>query len=153
VSLDPFTAWLRLGSAALDMAGTQLRAAKTVASAGEVVRKRSGMIDAALRSPLTADHAELARLVPEKVTAFAHAGSAMSAELVSMQADWMAEMQHLWGVAMKGRAPTPAEMSALANRGSAYAVRSTERMARMAEAGLAPVHRQVSANAKRLRKR
>jgi hypothetical protein len=153
LSLDPFSAWLRLGSAALDLAGTQLRAAKTVAAAGDVVRKRSDIIDAAVRSPLTADHAELARMVPEKVAAFAQAGSAMSAELVAMQFAWADEMQHLWRMAMKGRAPTAAEMGALADRGSAYALRTTERTARLAEAGLAPIRKQVSANARRLRKR
>ena len=150
--LDPFAAWLRLGSAALDLAGTQLRAAKTLAASGEVVRKRSGIIAAAMRAPLAANHAVLGRRVPEKVAAVAQAGCAMAAELVSMQFAWADEVQHLWGVAMKGRAPTAAEMQALAARSSAYALRTTERAARLAEVGLAPVHKQVSANARRLRK-
>jgi hypothetical protein len=153
LSFDPITAWLRMTSAALDMAGTQSRAAKTMTASREVVRKRSDIIETALRTPLLADHAELARMVPEKVAAFGLAGAAMSAELVSMQAAWIGEMQNLWTMALRGRAPTLAEMSALATRSSAYAVRSTERAARLGEVGLAPIHKQVTANARRLRKR
>ena len=77
----------------------------------------------------------------------------MSAEIVSIQAAWMDEMQHLWTMALRGRAPTLAEMQALATRSSAYPVRSTERAARFAEVGLAPIHKQVTANARRLRTR
>lgn len=153
MSFDPVTAWLRVTSAALGMAGTQSRAAKTMTASRDVVRKRSDIIETAMRTPLLADHAELARMVPEKVAAFGLAGAAMSAELASMQAAWMDEMQHLWTMALRGRPPTLTEMQALATRSSAYAVRSTERAARLAEVGLAPIHRQVTANARRLRKR
>ena len=153
MSFDPITAWLRVTSAALDMAGTRSRAAKTLTASREVVRKRSDIIETAMRAPLLADHAELARMVPEKVAAFGLAGAAMSAELVSMQAAWMDEMQHLWTMTLRGRAPTITEMQALATRSSAYVVRSTERGARLAEVGLAPIHRRVAANARRLRKR
>ncbi len=137
----------------LGMAGTQSRAVKTLTASREVVRKRGDIIETAMRSPLLADHAELARMVPEKVIAFASAGTAMSAELVELQLGWMGEMQNLWTMGLRGRAPTLAEMSALATRSSAYAVRSTERAARLAEVGLAPIHKQVTANARRLRKR
>jgi hypothetical protein len=153
LSLDPITAWLRMTSAAFDMAGAQSRAAKTMTASREVVRKRADIIETAMRTPLLADHAELARIVPEKVAAFGLAGAAMSAELVSMQAAWMGEMENLWTIAMRGRAPTLTEMSALASRSSAYVVRSTARTARLAEVGLAPIHKQVTANARRLRKR
>lgn len=153
MSFDPITAWLRMTSAAFDMAGTQSRAARTLTASREVMRKRGDIIETAMRTPLRADHAELARMMPEKVAAFTRAGTAMSAELVEMQLAWMGEMQNLWTMALRGRAPTLAEMSALATRSSAYAVRSTERAARLAEVGLAPVHRQVTANARRLRKR
>jgi len=153
LSFDPITAWLRMTSAALDMAGTHSRAAKTMAASRDIVRERSDIIETAMRTPLLADHAELARMVPEKVVAFASAGTAMSAELVEMQFAWMGEMQNLWTMAMRGRVPTLAEMGALATRSSAYAVRSTERAARLGEVGLAPIHKQVTANARRLRKR
>ncbi|MES2445283.1 MAG: hypothetical protein V4574_20855 [Pseudomonadota bacterium] len=153
MTFDPVTSWLRMTSAMLGMAGTQSRAVKTLTASREVVRKRGDIIETAMRSPLLADHAELARMVPEKVIAFASAGTAMSAELVELQLGWMGEMQNLWTMGLRGRAPTLAEMSALATRSSAYAVRSTERAARLAEVGLAPIHKQVTANARRLRKR
>lgn len=149
---DPITAWLRMASTALEMAGTGSRVAKTLTASREVVRKRSDIIEAAMCNPMLADHAELARMVPEKVVAFSQAGSAMSAELVSMQLAFVGEMQNLWSMALRGRAPTVSEMSALASRSSAYAVRSGERAARFAEVGLAPIHKQVTANARRLRK-
>jgi len=125
LTFDPVTAWLRMTSAALDMAGTQSRAARTMAASREVVRKRSDIIETAVRTPLRADHAELARMLPEKVAAFSLAGAAMSAEMVSMQAAWMREMQNLWTIMLRGRAPTLTEMQALGTRTSAYAVRST----------------------------
>lgn len=146
--LNPFTTWLRLSDAWLDMSRTGLRAVETMAASQEVVRDRTDIIDTAMRNPMRGDYAELSRMVPEKVDAFSKSGTAVATELWSMQTAFLAEMQHLWGMALRGRAPSLTEI----DRSASFAVRTVERTAQLGGVGLAPIHKQATANARRLKR-
>jgi hypothetical protein len=147
--LDPFTAWMRLTDAWLDLSRTGVRAAETLSASHDVVRDRTDIIDAAMRNPLRGDYAELSRMVPEKLDAFSKAGTAVAGELWSMQAAFASEMQHLWLMALRGHAPGLADVE----RSASFALRTVERTAGLGRAGLAPIHKQATANARRLKRR
>lgn len=151
--LDPFTSWTRLMSAAFDLSQAGLKASATITASHEVIARRTDMMAAALRSPLTADYAELARMAPEKIEAFSKGGGAMISEWWSMQAAFLTEAQNLGRLMMRGRPPSIAELAELSSRGMSYAVHSTERAARFGGLGLSPVHAAATANARRLKRR
>lgn len=150
--LNPFTAWTRLMSAGMDLSRTGQDVSATLTASGEVIARRTDMMAAAMRSPLTGDYAELAKMVPEKIDAFSKGGAAMATEWWSMQAAFMTEAQHMGGMMMRGRPPSIAELAELSSRNMSYAVRSVERAARWGGLGLSPVHAAATANARRLKR-
>lgn len=135
------------------MTNTSVRAFETWGASGEVITARTKIIDAAVRSPLTGDHRELGRMIPEKVDAFSQAGSATVAAWWKAQSAWMGHMQYLGGMAMRGRPPTAAEIADLGNRMATLTLESIEATAQLGSATLAPVHRKATSNAKRLKRR
>jgi len=147
---DPFSSWLRLMEAAAGMARTGMRASETMTASGDVVAKRSAIIGTAMTTPFSADHAEIGRMVPEKLEAFSQSGAAMIGEVYAMQMAWMAEAQHMGALAMRGRMPTMTELATLSSRNAAFAVRSIERTASLGATALAPIHAAATGNAKRL---
>jgi hypothetical protein len=151
--LDPFTFYTRMMSTAFNMAGTAHWTSETLSASGEVIATRSGIMGEAARSPLTGDYAELSRMVPEKVDAFSKAGAAMAGDLWAMQSAWLTGAQQMCGLAMKGRAPTMAELLALSARNAALALRTFERASAIGDKGLAPIHASATANARRLKRR
>jgi hypothetical protein len=150
---DPVTAWIRLIAAGYSMAETSSRAFETMNASAEVIAQRTGVIGSALRSPLTGDHAELGRMVPEKVDAFAKAGSVTVGAWWSMQTAWMGQMQHVGAMAMRGRPPTLMELTDLGSKTATLALETIEASARLGSDSLAPVHRKATANARRLRRK
>ena len=76
----------------------------------------------------------------------------MTTEYLAMQAGLFAEFQNFWAMALRGRPPTFGEASALADRAAAYGMRETERAAKLGGLGLAPIHRQATSNARRLKR-
>jgi hypothetical protein len=150
--MDPFRFYARLYSAAADMARSGQRAAETLAASGDVVAKRSVMMKAAASAPLAADYAELNRMVPEKVEAFAQAGSAMVSGWGALQSTVAAHMQQLGAMALRGRPPTVAELIALSSRNMEFAVSLTEHFSAAGGKGLRPIHARATANARRLKR-
>ena len=150
--LNPFVVYARMVSAAVGMAGTTQRASETLGASGEVIARRVEMMGHAARSPLEGDYAELGRMVPEKMDAFYKAGAAMADEWCAMQSAFIAEIQHMGVFAMKGRAPSVAELFALWQRNAAFGLRAIERAGAMGDKGLRPIHATATANAKRLKK-
>ncbi|MBP7337836.1 hypothetical protein [Niveispirillum sp.] len=150
---DPFSNWRRLMVAGQSMTGTGVRVMETLGAANAVIAARTPIIDAAMRSPLTGDHVELGRMVPEKVEAFSQAGSAMVTAWWQAQSLWVAHMQHLGGMAMRGRAPTAGEMMALNSKVADLTLDGIEAAVRLGSTALAPVHRKATANARRLKRK
>lgn len=147
---DAFAQWNRMLAAGASMHTTSVRAAETFGGANKVVAARGAIIGKAMQSPWTADHAELGRIIPEKIDTLSRAGSAAATIWWDSQAAWMEHFQHLGTMAMRGRLPTAAEIGDLGERSATLILQSIEATARLSAASLAPVHRQVATNVRRL---
>lgn len=147
---DMFGVWRRLAAASTAMQATGQRGIKMMGGASEVIAARSAIIGESVRSPWIADQEELGRILPEKMMAMSHAGSAAASVMWDSHKLWTRHMQHLGVMAMRGRVPTLPEMVDLGERHAALMLRSTEMSARFASATLAPFSRQVKANVVRL---
>lgn len=147
---DAFAQWNRMLAAGASMHTTGVRAAETFGGASKVVAARGAIIGEAMQSPWTADHAELGRMIPEKIDTLARAGSAAATIWWDSQSAWMKHFQHLGALAMRGRLPTVAEISDLGERSATLMLQSLEATARLGAASLAPIHRQVATNVRRL---
>ena len=76
---DAFAQWNRMLAAGASMRTTSVRAAETFGGANTVVAARGAIIGEAMQSPWTANHAELGRMIPEKIDTLSRAGSAAAA--------------------------------------------------------------------------
>jgi hypothetical protein len=150
--INPFTAWSRMLAAQAAMAASSIRAAETLTASLSVIDTRTAIMRAAMADPLSADHAELGRMVPEKIAAFSDAGGAMMRGMLAWNQALLAEAQHLGTIASRGRAPTPGEWLGLAARTAEFGVAAAEQTARVGAAALAPVHAKATANARRLKR-
>jgi len=150
---DSMASMNRLMAVAADNARTSTRTTQMLTASRDVIEVRGEMIGKAMRSPLTGDYAELARMVPEKVEAFARSGSALFGEWWSMQVAWLAHAQRLGTMAMSGRAPGLAEAAAFSDSATAFTIEMIERGARLGATALAPIHASATANARRLKAR
>lgn len=150
--LDPFTTWSRLVAAATGASRTGQQVTETLLAAQRVIDRRTDIIRNAARSPLDADYAELARMVPEKVEAFSTALSAMANEWWAMQAAIASETAHLFKILLRGRPPTPAEWVTLTSRNMAHGMMMLERSVALGANAIAPIHARATANDRRLGK-
>lgn len=148
--LDPFTYWSRVMSGWRTIGDTAARMERTASDSRAVIASRSATMGDAMRSPLTADTAELSRMVPEKIAAFSAAGTAMASAWWKMQADCIAEGQHFATMMLRPRPPSFAELADLSTRSTALGLRMFEASSRLGRDTLAPVHKSAAANAKRL---
>lgn len=81
-----------------------------------VIAARTELMAAAIASPLTADHAELAQMAPEKIEAFSRAGFAASSVWLEFGSAWLRYGQDMTAIWMRGRVPTTAETTLMATR-------------------------------------
>lgn len=149
MATNAWSAWADLWSSGMRMAQTGITMTETMHASGEVIDSRVRTMAEAAVDPLGGDYVELGRMIPEKVEAFTRAGATAFGDLVAMQAAAMANYQQMASIAMKGRAPTLAEAEAMWTRSCGIAERAMDSTGR----ALAPVHRRVTANAKRLRRK
>lgn len=124
--------WFRLLAAGADMANAAFRTGETMAAADRVIRNRSVTLAQAWNNPITADYAELGRLVPEKMAASGRATSDVMTELFAI---W-AEAGRQW----QSSGPTRPDELTLRTMGL-YAI------------ALQPFHAAVTANDRRLRRK
>lgn len=89
-------------------------------------------------------------MIPEKIDTLSRAGSAAATIWWESQTAWMKHFQHLGIMAMRGRLPTLAEIGDLGERNATLMLQSIEATAKLGAASLAPVHRQVATNVRRL---
>ncbi|QJU59159.1 hypothetical protein HL653_16560 [Sphingomonas sp. AP4-R1] len=148
--LDPFTSWSRMVAAGLDMQSTWLRGLETVQASSAVISARSGKMRDAMGSPMQADLAEFARMVPEKVEAFGRSASAITRDAMAMHGAWTVQMQRVGLMMLSGKVPTLSEASVLANQTADYALGAMTAGAKLGRGALAPIHRTATGNARRL---
>lgn len=137
--------WLDLWLSPFQMAATVHAATETMQNTASVLTKRLPMISEALASPLTANRAELARLVPEKLAAFQGSGKAASNAVHQMRSG-MSDQASALGKLTAQEWLSPVEWWQVVERNVAIAVA----LAALPGAMLAPYQDGVSANAKRL---
>ncbi|MEO5866332.1 MAG: hypothetical protein ABIS14_16130 [Sphingomonas sp.] len=147
---DPLTYWARALDGLQTIATTQRKVVQTGAASEAVIAARSQTIGDAIRSPWTADYAELSRMVPEKTAAFGRSGSAMMSGLLRMQSDYLDQLRYAGGLMARGRPLTPDEWVGWSSRSAAYAMRTFEASSRLGRDALAPIHKTATANARRL---
>ena len=146
-----FEAWSRMVDASMAITATGIKMMETSKASSQVISARTDIIAAAVKSPLTGDYTELAKMIPEKVDAFSRAGSSVSNIWWDMSAAWMGQAQQLAGLAMKGRLPNAAEFAALQNRTAAHGLAMMDASVSMGTKSLAPLHSAAMKNAARLR--
>ena len=151
--IDPFSGWSRWLDAGLAMTRTSLATAEMLGAAGEVIAARGAMMGGT-----TPGHrAELGLMVPEKIEAFSHSGSAAFAVIQGAQAAWLEQWQQVGAQcnasAAQGRPLTLGELAAISQHAAGLALETVEVSARVSAAALAPVHRRATANARRLKRR
>ncbi len=120
---------------------------ETATAAHGVIDHRSKTIDAAMRNPLTADVAELNRMVPEKMAAFGKAGTSLIADWIDINADLMAQSRDMLSL-FGSWPPSSAAIERMSKRGSKLAVKMSTAGGR----ALKPAHATATANHRRLRK-
>lgn len=118
-----------------------------------MIASRTQTITEAVQSPLDGDYLELSRMVPEKLAAFSLSGNVVMQAWWKMQADWIGQAQQVRSMMMQGRLPTLNEITVAVSRSSLYALRTLEAGASASRAAVTPVHKSLTANARRLRKR
>jgi hypothetical protein len=124
-------------------------AAETALAAGEVIASRSATIDHAVRNPLSADHAELALMVGEKVAAFSEAGAIAMRDACLLQARLASDAVRAGTSAGKSGFSAMSEMIGMWERAARGAMTSAGAPRR----SLSPIHRRATANAKRLKRK
>lgn len=144
---DPLS---RLWSMSLSMAETGRRAGETMLAARDVIGRRTTLMQEAIQQPLSADHRELSRMVPEKVAAFSAAGSAAVGAWWEMQSILAAQTQMIGAAMLTGRSPDVAELGRLHERSAARAMQLAERAVAAGGAMLDPLHAKATGNARRL---
>jgi hypothetical protein len=118
---------------------------ETAIASHAVIGHRSRTIDAAMRDPARADVAELSRMMPEKMSAFGEAGSAMLGDWFGFQRDLLAQGSDLAAL-MTGAVPVRARTERIGRRASRMALRAATAGGR----ALAPIHATATANQRRL---
>ncbi|WP_075771897.1 hypothetical protein [Aerophototrophica crusticola] len=123
-------------------------ALQVATAAAYVVGRRGPLIAQAAVAPWSADHAELGRMVPEKVAAFASAATALALGVGLAQ---QAAAAHATAMVLAYAAgPTPVGFLALLGRTGSYNADSVARAVRTASEVLSPIHLSVTSNASRL---
>ncbi|WP_116091603.1 hypothetical protein [Sphingomonas crusticola] len=144
---SPFDFWLGLWSSGAKATQTGLRFTEMMAASSEVMHSRLGSIAHAMSDPLNGDYRELGRMVPEKVEAFSRAGASMMGDVGALQANMLAAWTHGAAVMLSGRPSTLADAATAWTRsGDMF-----ERSIGMSGKAMAPIHKQATANARRLR--
>jgi hypothetical protein len=147
------TALERTMQATVDLAEVSRKAGEMALAAGAVIGARMGVLAGAQNDPLNADHAELGRMVTEKMRAFSEAGVAILAEYWSLQRDVGNYVLFLGQTMMVGRLPLPGELVELTERTSIHTTRLATSAIGAAAVGLAPLHKKAMSNARHLARR
>ncbi|WCT72612.1 hypothetical protein PQ455_13345 [Sphingomonas naphthae] len=142
-----FDGMLALWSWPLQMAKLGSDMAETAVGAQRVVGARMPVIEAAMRNPFTADHAELGLMVSEKVAAFGKSGRSVSAAGGKMGRAAKANAAAA-GKMASGRILWPTDWLQLMETNLAAATAFAE----LPAAALHPIHSGVKANERRLKR-
>jgi hypothetical protein len=143
-------AWTELMTAGSEMVATGARATEMMLASSSVIGARMTIMSRAACHPAEGDYAEIGDMMMEKVVAVAKVNQVLVEEWSAMLVDTSEQAQHL-GSLLFGRRPLrTGDLSELAERWMAHGTRMITRTMDAGGLVLAPVHRQATANARRL---
>jgi hypothetical protein len=134
----------------LDAAEVSVRAAETTVGAAAVIAARVRVAAAAAQDPLAGDYAEIGRIIPEKMRAVSEAGAALFDEWWALQRETADYLLYVGCTVTRSRVLLPGDVIELVERSSSSSSRIAGSGIGAAGAALAPVHRTVTANVRRL---
>jgi hypothetical protein len=143
----------RVMQAGLALAEVSNKTGEMAAAANTVIGERVALMMEAARDPLAADHAEFARMLPEKVTALHQAGAALLDGWWALQRDVGNYMTYVARATTSGRPPWPSDVAELVERTSVHGTRIAVTAIDAAGVVLAPFHESATSNARRLSRR
>lgn len=132
------------------MVTTSLQMNEMMAASGSVIGARLTIMGKAASCPAKADYAEIGGMVQEKLIAMSQVNQALLAQWATMLAETSDRTKHLGSLLFSGRLVSARGLS---DFGEAWLAHGTRMITRSMDAGglaLAPVHKQATANAKRL---
>lgn len=141
---------LRLMNAGFGMFEASMKFSEMLLASHSVIGKRVALIKEAASDPLSADYAELGRMVPEKMAAFTRSGAALAEEWRKVHGDLFDQWRE-FGALMSG-VPTMGQLDAFGRRSSKRGTRAMVRSMGAGALALEPVHRAATANARRLKR-
>lgn len=143
-------AWSELAKASSTMMTTGLQMSEMMAASGSVIGARMTIMGKAASCPAKADYAEIGGMLQEKLIALSQVHQALLAQWAVMLADTSEQAKHLGSLFVPGRPVSARGTSDFAEAWLAHMTRMVTRSMDTSGLALAPVHRQVTANAKRL---
>ncbi len=144
---DPIGVWTDWSRVAIAMMRNGMKIGETWGATGRVIDHRLGLIRADMGS--AAAQAELLRMVPEKLEAFSLSAMAATMGWWTWQGEMLRIGQQMAQAMMRMQPPTLRAAQASTARSRAAA----GRLAKAAAGAIAPIHKTVTANDRRLRKR
>lgn len=144
-------AWAGFMKASFGLVGTSLQAGEMLVASSSVIGARMAIMGQAARHPADADYAEISGMVSEKVLALSRVNQALVDQWSAMLLDASEQAQHVGGAVLSGRLVSARDLSQLTERWFAHGTRMVTRTMETGGLALAPVHRQATANARRLR--
>lgn len=144
------TALQRTLQGALDVAEVTRTQGEMALAAGAVIGARMTIAALVQQDPLNAAASELQRIVPEKLQAFSEAGAAVVAEWWRLNRDIGEYLLYLARSMTTVRPPAPADVLEFADRTTAHGALLAGSAAAAAVVALAPIHKTVTRNARRL---
>ena len=126
-----------------------VKVAELALAAPHVVALRTGRMLAAGSNPAARDRRELSRMAWEKTAAWQESMHAMAAQVYKAQVQWNLGVLRLWWTCCT----TPWPLLAARPGYRVVHARLERSLAHVIDRGLAPVHRRVTSNARRLSRR
>jgi hypothetical protein len=142
--------WAELTKASLDLVQTSFRTVEMLTASRTVIASRMGSMAGAARNPWGGDHVELARMVPEKVSAFSDAAHSLSKHWSAVFVLASEHVSQANSIIFGGRFQSPAELCQMSSKATALATNMIASTLESGSVALAPIHRQATSNAKRL---
>jgi hypothetical protein len=146
------SAWGELMKASLDLVQTGARTNEMLVASRAVIASRVGSMVGAARNPWGGDHVELARMVPEKVSAFSDAGHALSRQWSAVLVQAAEHMSQVSWLMFNGRLLAPTELCKVSSKATVLATNVIASGLNSSSVALAPIHKQATSNARRLHK-
>jgi hypothetical protein len=135
---------------ALDVAEVTRTQGEMALAAGTVIGARMTIAALVQHDPFNTAASELHGIVPEKLQAFSEAGAAVVAEWWKLNRDIGEYLLYLACAVTTTQPPAPADVLEFADRATAHGALLAGSAAGVAVVALAPLHKTVTRNARRL---